>query len=92
MATARRLARHGLLEERRGEGYEVRLTTKGLFVRDRLPPEPSPSWHDPEWQRANWQLDHLPAPPSPTEAERAAYGWYDGQPTAAEPVPPRPRR
>ena len=82
VATVRRLKRAGLLEDRHdADGYASRLTAKGLAVRAMLKPEPRPDWHDPEWQRANWKLDHLPDVPAPTDAERAAFGWYDGQPT-----------
>lgn len=84
--TVRRLRRLGLIEERyEGGAYETRLTEKGAFAKRNLPPEPRPSWHDPEWMRTNWKLDHLPEPPAPSAAERAGYGWYDGQPTS--PIP-----
>jgi hypothetical protein len=71
--TLKVLVRVGLAEF--SKDYQVRLTEKGVWVQKRLPPEPRPDWHDPEWQRVNWKLDYLPEPYKPTENEKKVYGW-----------------
>lgn len=69
------LCRKGLMEAKPGKPHIVRLTEKGTFYRDRLPPEPRPEWHDPAWRRRYWGEDIEASPVEVSETESRANGW-----------------